>query len=314
VRAFDVAPRPETLDGVEWREGDVTRAADAASACVGIDTVFHTAAVLNFLSFPTSAERRLAESVNVGGVERMLHAARAAGVKRFVYTSTNNVAFDRAPVIDGDENSPTAEKARDLYTATKLRAEKLTRAAHDDAGLRTCAIRPGGIFGPGERHFLPVLVDRCARGRFDFVLGDGRAVSDTTFIENLIDGHVQAARHLVPGSPLGGQAYFITDGVPVNYFEFFRPMIEGMGFRYPRWNLPVAPILGALWAWEWLHGTFGLPAPPITVLEVRKASVTHHFGIEKARRDFGWVPKVGPEEVAARCLAYCRQMLSRRCP
>lgn len=134
--------------------------------------------MLNFKRFARFAERRLSEAVNVGGTQNVLREASAAGARRLVHTSTNNVAFDGRPVVDGDETYPYAEGARDLYTATKLRAEKCVLAANDEGGLLTCAIRPGGIFGPGEERILPALVEQCAKGRLVIVIGDGRAASD----------------------------------------------------------------------------------------------------------------------------------------
>lgn len=173
--------RPATRSGASGRNrlyGDIARSEDVRAACEGIDTVFHTAAVLNFKRFARFAERRLSEAVNVGGTQNVLREASAAGARRLVHTSTNNVAFDGRPVVDGDETYPYAEGARDLYTATKLRAEKCVLAANDEGGLLTCAIRPGGIFGPGEERILPALVEQCAKGRLVIVIGDGRAASD----------------------------------------------------------------------------------------------------------------------------------------
>ncbi len=79
--------------------------------------------------------------------------------------------------------------------------------------LLTCAIRPGGIFGPGERRFLPLLVEQCARGRFVAIIGDGMSVSDNSYIDNLRDGHIRVAEHLRVGAKVCGEAYFITDGL-----------------------------------------------------------------------------------------------------
>jgi deazaflavin-dependent oxidoreductase (nitroreductase family) len=137
-------------------------------------------------------------------------------------------------------------------------------------------------------------------------------MSDNTFIDNLVDGQIEAARHLVPGSPLGGQAYFITDGVPINYFEFFRPIVEGLGFEHPKRRIPAAPLLALVTVWEFLHATIKIPRPMLTPMELRKIVVSHYNRIDKARRDFGWVPKVSMDDAMARCLEHCRELLARR--
>ena len=211
-------------------------------------------------------------------------------------------------MIDGDETLPYAEGARDLYTKSKILGEKIALAANDPDGLLTCAIRPGGIYGPGDKLVLPRVVAELAGGRYVATIGDGSALSDNTYIDNLVDGEIEAARHLVPGSPLGGEAYFITDGAPINYFEFFRPLVFGLGYPNPRWKVPGRLMLGIATAWEFLHWAIRIPRPVLNRLEVIKITVSHYNRIDKARRDFGWVPVVGVEEAMERCLEYCQTL------
>ncbi len=308
VRVLDLrAPEPP-LAGVEVMLGDVASLEDARKACAGVDTVFHTAAVLDWSRFPTPAQRERSYAVNVRGVENLLRAAREAGAARFVHTSTNNVTLD-GPVIDGDETRPYATRTRDLYTETKIQGERIALAA-SGGSLLTCAIRPGGIYGPGDPTLLRELVRQLAHGRYLATIGDGRALSDNTHAANLVDGEIEAARHLVPGSPLGGQASFITDGLPINYFAFFRPFVEALGFRHPRLRLPGGAFHALATAWEWAHARVGAPAPLLRALEVRKIVIPHYNRIEKARRDFGWAPKLSPDEAFVPCLEYCRRLMS----
>ena len=302
VRAFDLAPIPYTHDRLDVMVGDVTDGEAVRKACEGIETVFHTAAVLDFRRFPGRAGWKRSRAVNVGGVENVIRACREAGVRRLVHTSTNNVTLE-GPVVEGDETWPYAQRPKDPYTATKIEGERRALGANGE-DLLTCAIRPGGIYGPGEPLMLPRLVGECARGRFVATIGDGSAISDNTYIENLVDAHIEAARHLTPGSPLCGQAYFVTDGEPVNYFEFFRPFVEALGLAFPTRKLPAAPLRVVFWCWELLRRVLPLPAPPLTLLELRKIVVPHYSSIAKARRDFGWTPKVSPEDAVLRCLPY----------
>ena len=308
VRAFDVREDAAWPSGAEVVVGDVTRYDEVLAACEGIDTVFHTAAQLVFLTFCTPEIRRRAHGVNVGGVANVVGAAAEAGVSRLVHTSSNNVTLDD-PVVDGDESTPYAYGARDIYTETKIRGEQIALGANDKTGLLTCAVRPGGIYGPGDPLMLPRLVEQLRRGVFVATIGDGSAMSDNTFIDNLVDGEICAARHLVPESAACGQAYYVTDGAPINYFEFFRPFVEGLGYRFPRWTMPVWPMRGVAWLGELLHVYLGLPAPPLSRLELIKIVVSHYNRIDKARRDLGWVPPVSPEAAVERCLPYCRELL-----
>ncbi len=312
VRGFDLAPPPLRHAHYEHIEGDVRSLEALRKACIGVDTVFHTAAVLDFARFAPAARRELSYAVNVRGVENLVRAAREAGALRLVHTSSNNVTFD-APVIDGDESTPYAARTRDLYTETKILGEQVALAASGHGGLLTCAIRPGGIYGPGESLVFPRVIDECARGRYIAKIGDSSALSDNTYIDNLVDGEIEAARHLLPGSPVCGEAYFITDGHPINYFEFFRPVVEALGFTHPRRSVPAGVVRTTMTVWELFHfwlAPLGWPRPPLLALEARKITLSHYSRIDKARRDFGWQPVVSPEAAIARMLEPCRRLLA----
>jgi nucleoside-diphosphate-sugar epimerase len=64
--------------------------------------------------------------------------------------------------------------------------------------------------------------------------------------------------------------------------------------------------------WEFLHWAIRIPPPMLTPLEVRKITISHYNRIDKARRDFGWVPKVGTQEAMERCVEHCRRLLAQR--
>ena len=308
VRVFDRQPVATTHERLHSLTGDLRDPAQVRTACNGVDTVFHTAAVFCFLRFPTPAEREASFAVNVGGVQNVVRACRDAGVRRLIHTSTNNVTFG-GPVIDGDETWPYASESKDLYTQTKILGEEAVLEANGRDHLLTCAIRPGGIYGPGDALMLPTLVEQCARGRFIAIIGDGRAKSDNTFIDNLVDGEIEAARHLTLESPLGGQAYFITDGVSLNYFAFFRPLVDAMGYPFPSRHVPAWPFYAVTWLWELAHRVLRVSTPALSHLEIRKIAVSHYSRVEKAKRDFGWEPKVSLDEARARSLPYCKQLL-----
>ncbi len=312
VRVFDRAPISYAHENLDFLQGDVTRPEDAQKACQGIDTVFHTAAVLCFYTYATKAQREASFAVNVGGTENIVAAAKQSGVKRLIYTSSNNVTLD-GPVLNGDEATPYALGAKDLYTITKIRGEQTALAANGSGALRTAAVRPGGIYGVGEAMVLPRVVEEIAGGKLVVLIGDGSAMSDNTIIENLVSGHIEVARHLVPGTPVCGQPYYITDGANMNYFEFFRPIIEELGYKFPTMRIPVGPLLVVVQAWEFLHwATRIVPPPFLTILELKKITVSHYNRIDKAKRDFGWTPPLNMDEAYKRILPYCRNLYENR--
>ena len=141
VRVFDRAAIRFAAETIDVMQGDVTSPEDLRKACEGIDTIFHTAAVLDFARFATVEQRERSVGVNVRGVENVVAIAQAAGVRRLIHTSSNNVTLDD-PVVDGDETLPYATRVRDLYTETKIAGEKAALAGSQEEGLLTCVIRP----------------------------------------------------------------------------------------------------------------------------------------------------------------------------
>jgi nucleoside-diphosphate-sugar epimerase len=104
----------------------------------------------------------------------------------------------------------------------------------------------------------------------------------------------------------------LTVGDPINYFDFFRPIVEGIGSDLPRLMMPSALLYGAMAAWESLHWAIKIPPPPFTRLEVRKITVSHYSRIDKARGDLGWTPKVRAEDALEHCVGCCRELLANR--
>ena len=315
VRGFDLAPAAAHPPHYEHVVGDVSNHEAVRKVCAGIDTIFHAAAVLDFARFATPEQREWSHAVNVRGVEHVVRAAREAGVARLVHTSSSDVSFGDEPVIGGDETRPYAAHTRDVYTETKILGEQAALAANGHGGLLTCAIRPASVYGPGEALTFPRVIEACARGRYPVKIGDGRALVDHVYIDDLVDAEIEAARHLLPGSPLCGQAYFISDGHPLDSFDFFRPVVEALGFRHPTRALPARPLSVLMSSWELLHlwlAPLGVPRPPLLAYEVRKLAVSHTHRIDKAQRDFGWRPRVSPDQAMARMLEPSRRLLATR--
>ena len=147
VHALDVRPDRYGDSRVKVFTGDIRDYETVRAAAEGCTTVFHCAAVLNFLGLCRKAVRDHVYGINVGGTENVVKACRDAGVSGLVYTSSHCVCFDTAAVLNGDESKPYAKKYLDLYGETKTAAEKIVLAANGDGGLHTAALRPGGVWG-----------------------------------------------------------------------------------------------------------------------------------------------------------------------
>jgi 3beta-hydroxy-delta5-steroid dehydrogenase/steroid delta-isomerase len=305
VRSFDRAPSPlaprDRLDAVV---GDITDAADVARAVEGIDTVIHTAAVIDLMGAGSAAARDRSFAVNVDGTKSLVTAARTAGVQRFVYTASNSVVMGGQVIADGDESLPYTTRFNDLYTETKVIAEKFVLAANGEGGMLTCSIRPSGIWGRGDQTMFRKVFESVLAGHVKVLVGSKDVRLDNSYVHNLIHGFILAGEHLVPGGTAPGQAYFVNDGEPVNMFEFSRPVVEACGEPYPSIRIPGKLAWFAMTVWQWLHFRFGLPKPLIEPLAVERISIDNYFSIDKARRDLGYQPLYTTEQAMADCLPY----------
>ncbi|CQD13596.1 3-beta hydroxysteroid dehydrogenase/isomerase [Mycobacterium europaeum] len=318
VRSFDRAPSPLAQHPqLEVLEGDITDTAVCAQAVHGIDTVFHTAAIIDLMggASVTDAYRQRSFAVNVGGTENLVHAGQAAGVKRFVYTSSNSVVMGGQNIAGGDETLPYTDRFNDLYTETKVVAERfvLNQNARPNGGvgMLTCAIRPSGIWGRGDQTMFRRLFESVIAGHVKVLIGRKSARLDNSYVHNLIHGFILAAEHLVPGGTAPGQAYFINDDEPINMFEFARPVVEACGVSWPRVRVNGPMVRAAMTGWQRLHFRFGIPAPLLEPLAVERLYLDNYFSIAKARRDLGYEPLFTTEQAMSQCLPYYVDMFQR---
>uniref|UniRef100_A0A8C8RD57 Short chain dehydrogenase/reductase family 42E, member 1 n=1 Tax=Pelusios castaneus TaxID=367368 RepID=A0A8C8RD57_9SAUR len=303
VILFDVLkPVLAVPEGVKFIQGDVCCLSEVENALVDVICVFHIA------SYGMSGREQLngkrIEDVNVRGTENVIQACRKAGVSRLVYTSTYNVVFGGQVIENGDESLPylPLHLHPDHYSRTKSLAEmKVLQANSTELGarkdvLRTCALRPAGIYGPGEQRHLPRIVSYIERGWFKFVYGHPLSLVEFVHVDNLVEAHILASEALKATKQhiAAGQAYLISDGRPINNFEFFRPLVEGLGYQFPTIRLPLSMVYFFAFLTEMVHflvGRFYNFQPLLTRTEVYKTGVTHYFSMEKARKELGYNPK-----------------------
>lgn len=314
VRSFDRAPSllPEHPQ-LEVLQGDITDAAVCAAAVDGVDTVIHTAAIIDLMGGASVTEeyRRRSFAVNVGGTQNLVRAGQAAGVKRFVYTSSNSVVMGGQNIPGGDETLPYTTRFNDIYTETKVVAERFVLEQNGVGGMLTCAIRPSGIWGRGDQTMFRKLFESVIAGHVKVLIGRKSARLDNSYVHNLIHGFILAAEHLVPGGTAPGQAYFINDDDPINMFEFARPVVEACGVSWPRVRVNGPMVRAAMTGWQRLHFRFGIPAPLLEPLAVERLYLDNYFSIAKATRDLGYRPLFTTEQAMSECLPYYVDMFAK---
>lgn len=292
VRSFSRGRYPalEAL-GVASYQGDLGDADAVARATDGCDAVIHTAAKAGVWGDARDYER-----ANVTGTEHVLAACRRAGVSRLVYTSSPSVVFDGRDEEGADGSLPYPTSYLCDYPRTKAIAERAVLAANGP-DLATVALRPHLIWGPGDPHLVPRIVDRARAGRLRLV-GDGSNLVDSVYVDNAADAHLAALARLAESRPrCAGRAYFITNAEPLPLRELINRILTAAG--EPPVTKHVSPRVaytaGAVL--ETLHRALGRDAEPLmTRFVARQLSTAHWFDPEPARRDLGYAPKVSIAE------------------
>lgn len=251
----------------------------------GAEVVIHAAAFVEAWG-PRSAWDR----INVGGTQRMLQAAREAGVRRFIHIGTEAALVRGQDIRDGDEDLPLAFDSPYPYCRTKALAEQAVRQANAP-GFETIVLRPRFIWGPGDQTILPTVRAMAESGGWMWVDG-GRAETSTVHIDNLTHA-IELA--LTAGRP--GEAYFILDDGTRTLREIVGGMAGAIGVTLadrsiPRW---AADAIGALCEGAWralrLKG-----APPLTRHAAMVMSRDCTLRGDKAHEQLGYQPRISVEE------------------
>jgi nucleoside-diphosphate-sugar epimerase len=291
------SPQLEAL-GVETVRADLRDRQAVIAACRDSEAVFHVAGIAGM----GELWKRYYE-VNVLGTRHVVEGCLTHGVHRLVFTSSPSVIFDGRNQEGIDESASYPRHWLCHYARSKALAEQHVRAANGRGGLLTCALRPHLIWGPRDRHLIPGLLQRAAKGRLRRI-GDGRNLIDTVYVENAAAAHLLAADALQPGSPVAGQPYFISQGEPVNCWAWIDAILALAGLPPVRKSLSrhMAWLVGATCETAYrllrLHGE-----PPLTRFLAAELATSHYFNIGRARRDFGYQPTISMAEGMRRLAA-----------
>ncbi|HMV67180.1 MAG TPA: NAD-dependent epimerase/dehydratase family protein [Myxococcota bacterium] len=304
VTCVDLRAKP-WRDDVTFAEADIRDAERIAALCEGQDVVIHNASLVH-------TKRNLVGQVwdvNLGGARNVVAGCRAHGVRKLVYISSASAVYEGRDIENGDERMPYSSVSQAPYADSKIAAEKeLLGLSGPD--LAVVSLRPHVIFGPHDQRFLPAILKRAADGRLRYKVGFGRWLSDFTYIDNLTGAVLAAVDRLEPGSPLSGQAYFITNGEPMGFWEFVSAVLKELDLPPIRFTIPYTVAYGAAAVSETLEtlrgGELGRE-DNLSRFSIKYLCTHHYFNIDKARRDLGYEPKVSIAEGIRRTAAHLRE-------
>ncbi|KIJ55132.1 hypothetical protein M422DRAFT_73219 [Sphaerobolus stellatus SS14] len=191
VAVFDLVQRHFDTN-IQFFTGDISDEVALANAIrkSGAKAIYHTA------SPPALLPQHVYHKANVEGTKTVISAATAHGVKYLIYTSSAGILFDGADLIDADERLPPPVTPMDAYNGTKAIAEQLILEANGKDGLKTVALRPSGIFGPGDRQGIVTAADAVKRGQTKVQIGSNENLTDWTYVGNVVKAHLLAHEKL----------------------------------------------------------------------------------------------------------------------
>jgi len=275
--------------GVQCCQGDIRDLAFLERALAGRDTVFHVAAKAGIWG-----PREAYYSINVTGTANVIAACRKKGVHHLVYTSTPSVVFDRNSLEGADETTPYAIKPLCHYAASKIQAEKDVLQAQSNS-LHTIAIRPHLIWGPGDQHLVPRLLERGKNGTLK-IIGNGANRVDITYIDNVVHAHILAAENLRTSGSGAGQAFFIGQDEPVNLWQWINGLFARMGIPTVSRKAPFFGSYCAGLGLEVIHALLKAPGEPkMTRFVANQLAKSHWFSHEKAKEILGYRQLVSTE-------------------
>lgn len=312
-------PELEAL-GVVMLQGDLVNKDLLQQAMQGCDIVFHVASKAGVWG-----DRDSYFCPNVKGAANVIAACKALKIDKLVYTSTPSVTFAGQDESGIDESTPYATRFLNHYAHSKAIAEKMmldanqvgdmplenpdvtqvssqvTTQATAPYALKTVALRPHLIWGPGDPHLVPRVLSRGRLGKLKLVGREDKLV-DTIYIDNAAYAHVLAALELCQAKPkCQGKAYFLSNDEPITMAEMINLILACDALPPVTKRVPqsVAYVVGAVL--ESVHYLLKKQEEPMmTRFVARQLSCSHYFDISAAKRDLGYRALVSINQGMAR--------------
>jgi 2-alkyl-3-oxoalkanoate reductase len=267
--------------GIEVRIGDVRDPQVLRDAVRGCDVVYHCAAAVG----PAFSKSDI-YAINLGGVRNVLDALRDAGAGRLIFVSTLNVLGTRN--FDPATEEMPCRRSSDPAADVKIAAERLVQEYHARHGIDMTIVRPGVIYGPGDKHNLPKLVRAIERGKFSYI-GSRDHVVPLVHVRDVVGALVLAGS----SARAKGRTYHITDGGRTTIGELVDYLAELVGAPRPTKVLPyLVPYAGCLF-FEWARRLRLYRGPaPIARNSLRFLGTSRYVDIGRARQELGYSPRV----------------------
>ena len=276
--------------GIRIIQGSITDAELLNTALKGVDAVIHTAAKAGIWGAYDDYF-----SPNVTGTEIVIRACLNNGIHKLVFTSSPSVTHADGDIEGGDESLPYAEHYNSPYPATKALAEQMVMAANCPE-LHTVSLRPHLIWGPGDNHLLPKLLERAKSGKLK--LPGPEKLIDTIYIDNAAKAHLLALDRLQSDpDTIGGKTYFVSNDEPLPQSQIIGGLLKAAGLDVDIQSISpcIAIAAGTLLETGWKLLRLK-SEPPLTRWSAEHLSTAHWYDISAAKRDLGYTVEISIAE------------------
>ena len=293
-------PRWFERRGAAVHPGDVREPESLMRPMRGVDAVVH-------LSELAPGWHPLADyqTINVAGTENVCRAALQGGARRVVHVSSWTV-------YGLDLGQPAREEfllrpMSEPYALTKAAGDLAVERMIVDEHLPAVILRPGAIFGPGNRANFGRIADRL-RARQALIIGSGDNALPLVYVSDVVKALVLALEH----DHAVGQAYNIGNDVPLTQRQVLDAIAEQIGAPRARLHVPYRLLSRASGIAERMALRTRAEDPLITRYCVRLFGGDNRLAIDKARHELGYRPAVSVHEGIKRAAVWYRSQ--RRLP
>jgi nucleoside-diphosphate-sugar epimerase len=282
--------------GVDVLEGHLLDDSFVASALDGVERVFHLAGG-GKVSTATDEGLAALRAANVAPVETIVRAAGLAGVSCVVHFSSISAMGVQ---LDArlDEDSPC--RPCTPHEIAKHESEQVAFDASLARGAPVVVLRPSQIYGPGDvRSEIPKLVRMARHGVVPlFCGGEGRV--PWVYVSDVVDAALAAAE--TPAAL--GRRYIVSDADSYRFADIVAAIARALGRKRGGIVVPRAIAFPAIAAIEAAAAAIGKD-PPFTRHRLASMCGRRLLSIERARRELGYVPRVGMQDGLARTVRWC---------
>jgi sterol-4alpha-carboxylate 3-dehydrogenase (decarboxylating) len=297
VHVMSRSPTQNLHRNATYHAGDISNYDQVSSLLEKIKptVIFHTA------SPKYTSSEALLRSTNINGTRTLLQSAtECQSVKVFVYTGTDSAVVQSPGVRLTEEIAELYNEKSSVnpYAKTKAIADFEVRTANHPQNLRTAVIRIGGLYGEDDDNCVGTLLGSVEKNQHKIQIGENKRHFEFVYVKSACMAHILAAKALLgerSETKVDGEAFFISDGVSMPYFDFARKIYAGAGYPVAENEIKVMPygmILFFAMFGEWIYWvfTFGTRTPGLRKTGIEYLGGGTQWNIDKSKERLGYEP------------------------